>query len=104
MLSVAYTRLDERTGQLSMKGRLRQGQYEVKVKVYDVVWKHEVVSTVTVVVKEVDDVAIANAASLRIQGNIVSKVTSFFSFLHTYIHKTLLKWWQTAPQLQYNTY
>jgi len=22
----------------------------------------------------------------------------------TYIHKTLLKWWQTAPQLQYNTY
>jgi len=74
-----------------MKGRLRQGQYEVKVKVYDVVWKHEVVSTVTVVVKEVDDVAIANAASLRIQGNI------FFSFLHTYIHKTLLKWWQTAP-------
>ena len=87
-----------------MKGRLRQGQYEVKVKVYDVVWKHEVVSTVTVVVKEVEDVAIANAASLRIQGNIVSKVTSFFSFLHTCIHKTLLKWWQTAPQLQYNTY
>jgi len=24
--------------------------------------------------------------------------------LHTNIHKTLLKWWQTASQLQYNTY
>ena len=53
-----------------MKGRVRQGHYEVKVKVYDVIWKHEVVSTVTVVVKEIDDVAIANAGSLRIQGGI----------------------------------
>jgi len=53
-----------------MKGRLRQGKYEVKVKVYDVIWKHEVVSTVTVVVKDIDDVAIANAGSLRIQGNV----------------------------------
>jgi len=52
-----------------MKGRLRQGHYEVKVKVYDVVWKHEVVSMVTVVVKEIDDVAIANAGSLRIEGD-----------------------------------
>jgi len=23
--------------------------------------------------------------------------------LRAYIHKTLLKWWQTASQLQYNT-
>ena len=64
-------RLDERSGQLSMKGRLRQGKYQVRVKVYDVIWKHEVVSTVTVVVKDFDDVAIANAGSLRIQGNIL---------------------------------
>jgi len=53
-----------------MKGPLRPGKYEVNVKVYDVIWKHEVVSTVTVVVKDIDDVAIANAGSLRIQGNI----------------------------------
>jgi len=55
-----------------MKGRLPEGRYEVKVKVYDVVWKHGVVSTVTVVVKEIDDVAIANAGSLRIQGDVLS--------------------------------
>ena len=61
-------RLDRRSGQLSTRGRLPQGHYEVKVKVYDVVWKHEVISMVTVVVKEIDDVAIANAGSLRIQG------------------------------------
>jgi len=52
-----------------MKSRLPEGQYEVKVKVHDVIWKHEVVSTVTVVVKYIDDVAIANAGSLRIQGD-----------------------------------
>ena len=63
-------RLDEHSGQLCMKGRLREGHYKVKVKVYDVVWKHEVVSTVTVVVKEIDDVAIGNAGSLRIQGEL----------------------------------
>jgi len=50
---------------------LDEGHYKVKVKVYDVVWKHEVVSTVTVVVKEIDDVAIANAGSLRIQGDFI---------------------------------
>lgn len=67
---VVGRRLDERSGQLSMKSRLRQGRYDVNVNVYDVIWKHEVVSTVTVVVKEIDDVAIANAGSLRIQGDI----------------------------------
>jgi len=56
-----------------MRGRLREGYYEVKVKVYDVIWKHEVVSTVTVVVKQIDDVAIANAGSLRIQGDAIYK-------------------------------
>ena len=61
-------RLDERSGQLYMRSRMAEGQYEVKVKVHDVIWKHEVVSMVTVVVKHIDDVAIANAGSLRIQG------------------------------------
>jgi len=62
-------RLDERSGQLYMKRRLPEGQYEVRVKVHDVVWKVEVVSTVTVVVKHIDDVAISSVASLRIQGD-----------------------------------
>jgi len=57
-----------------MKGRLPEGRYEVKVKVYDVKWKHGIISTVAVVVKEIGDVAIANAGSLRIQGD-----TSCFS-------------------------
>jgi len=70
-------RLDERSGQLSMKGQLRQGHYDVKVTVYDVIWKHEVVSTVTVVVKEIDDVVIANAGSLRIRGDVMIRTSSF---------------------------
>jgi len=65
-----------------MKGRLREGHYKVKVKVYDVVWKHEVVSTVTVVVKEIDDVAIANAGSLRIQGDCIFVCPMHFDSLH----------------------
>jgi len=69
MMIIIGCRLEERTGQLYMKTRLPEGQYEVKVKVHDVVWKREVVSMVTVVVKHIDDVAIGNAGSLRIQGD-----------------------------------
>ena len=66
---VRLNRLDQETGQLSMQGRLRDGDYNVQVRVYDVVWKREVVSTVNIVVKEIGDEAIANSGSIRLQGS-----------------------------------
>jgi len=61
-------RLDQDTGILSTNGRLRPGHYNVRVRVYDIVWKREVVSSVSVVVKEISDDAIANAGTVRLQG------------------------------------
>lgn len=61
-------RLDQETGLLSMNGRLRAGKYSANVRVYDVVWKREVVSTVNVVVREIGDEAIASAGTVRLQG------------------------------------
>jgi hypothetical protein len=51
-----------------MNGRLRPGDYNVKLRVYDVFWKREVVSSVSVVVKEISDDAIASAGTVRLQG------------------------------------
>jgi len=61
-------RLDQDTGELSTNGQLHEGEYTFRVKVYDIVWKREVVSTVTVFVKEVGDEAIANSGSVRLKG------------------------------------
>jgi len=44
------------------------GEYMFRVKVYDVVWKHEVISTVSVSVREIRDDAIHNSGSVRFHG------------------------------------
>lgn len=61
-------RLDHRTGMLETKGRLMEGSYELRVRVHDVIWKREVVSSVAIQVKDISDDAIFNSGSLRISG------------------------------------
>ena len=61
-------RLDELSGQLSMNGRIREGQYTFKVRVYDVVHKREVISDVTVRFKDISDDAVFNSGSIRLSG------------------------------------
>jgi len=61
-------RLDPDSGKLSMNGRVREGVYNFKVKVFDKVWNREVVSTVSVTVQEIGDEPVINSGSLRLSG------------------------------------
>lgn len=61
-------RLDRDSGQLSANGTLVEGEYKFRVRVHDVVMKREVVSSVTVKVKDITDEAVMNSGSLRIKG------------------------------------
>jgi hypothetical protein len=71
-------RLDHNSGQLYIIDRIMEGKYKFRVKVRDVVWKHEVVSTVTVTVKDIRDDAIHNSGSVRFHGQY------FVSWLHLF--------------------
>jgi hypothetical protein len=48
-----------------------EGKYKFRVRVRDVVWKHDVVSTVTVTVKDIRDDAIHNSGSVRFHGEFI---------------------------------
>ena|SRR6218665_177075 len=61
-------RLDRDLGQLHMNGKVPSGVYDFKVKVYDSVWKREVVSSVRVTVAEIKETAVRNSGSVRLQG------------------------------------
>ena len=60
-------RLDRDLGQLHMNGKVPSGVYDFKVKVYDSVWKREVVSSVKVTVAEIKEMAVRNSGSVRLQ-------------------------------------
>lgn len=49
-----------------MKGGIREGDYTFQVNVYDREWKRNVVSSVTVKVREINDDAVFNSGSLRL--------------------------------------
>jgi len=65
---VPIFRLDRHSGQLYINGRIVPDEYDVSVKVYDVIWRSEVISTVTVHVKEIADDALLNSGSVRLRG------------------------------------
>ncbi len=51
-----------------MRGKIREGNYNFNVMVYDRYWKREVQSSVTVKVREIGDEAIINSGSVRLKG------------------------------------
>jgi hypothetical protein len=53
---------------MASSGRLWPGEYRFEVKVYDVIWKSDVTSTVSVRAVEIGDEAVVSSASLRLQG------------------------------------
>ena len=61
-------RLKPETGGIYMRGRVREGEYNFQVKVYDVVWKRQVTSSVSVIIKEINDDAVTSSGSIRLQG------------------------------------
>ena len=65
-------RLDRHSGQLYVNGRIVSDVYNFRVKVYDVIWRSEVISTVTVHVKEIGDDAVLNSGSVRLKGFCVT--------------------------------
>ena len=67
-LLLIYSRLDKETGELFMRGKIREGDYNFNVIVYDRYWKREVQSSVTVKVREIGDEAIFNSGSIRLTG------------------------------------
>lgn len=56
------------TGEIRMNGRIREGEYNFQVRVYDVVHQREVVSSVTVMFKDISDDAVFNSGSIRLSG------------------------------------
>jgi len=67
---VCLFRLDRHSGQLFVNGRIVSDVYNFRVKVYDVIWRLEVISTVTVHVKEISDDAVLNSGSVRLKGTL----------------------------------
>ena len=65
-------RLDRHSGQLYINERIVPGKYDFSVKVYDIIWRSQVTSTVTVHVKEISDDALLNSGSVRLRGLCVS--------------------------------
>lgn len=68
IMALFYSRLDHDSGQLSANGSLVEGEYKFRVRVHDVVMRREVISSVTVKVKDITDEAVINSGSLRIKG------------------------------------
>ena len=74
--------LDEMTGEIRMNGRIREGEYTFQVRVYDIVHQREVVSSVTVIFKDISDDALFNSGSIRISG-----MYTFSLFIHCCLMK-----------------
>ncbi len=60
--------LNRNTGELAMKGKVREGDYTFQVSVYDKAWKRDVVSSVTVRVQDIGDDAVYSSGSIRLSG------------------------------------
>jgi len=69
---VCVFRLNRHSGQLFVNGHIVSDVYNFRVKVYDVIWRSEVISTVTVHVNEISDDAVHNSGSVRLRGLCVS--------------------------------
>lgn len=69
VLSLSYFILNKRTGFLIIKENAPPGTYQFQVRVSDGVWP-DVVSSVTVHVRELRDEAIYSSGSLRLAGRI----------------------------------
>jgi len=52
-----------------MNGRVPAGVYNLEVNVYDSAWERNVVSTVKIVIKDIEEEAVLSSGSLRLQGN-----------------------------------
>jgi len=62
------SRLDGKSGQLYMRGRLPEGVYDLKINVHDSVWKRDVTSTVSITLKDIPERAVRSSGSIRLQG------------------------------------
>lgn len=60
-------RLNQRTGSLIMVDNAPQGTYELKIRVSDGIWP-DVVASVQIHVKEIENEAIRNSATIRLAG------------------------------------
>lgn len=71
----SFVRVDKLTGMITMLKGVPSNtpdrpKYEFKVDVYDAVWELKVRSTVSVVVRELSEEAVANSGAIRIKGKI----------------------------------
>lgn len=66
--------LDTETGQLYANSSVAAGIYTIKVKVYDKHWTREVISTVTVNIKDIPEEAVINSGSIRMSGNVTFQI------------------------------
>ena len=69
-----------------MNGRVPAGVYSVRVNVYDAVWDINAVSTVKIVIKDIEEEAVLNSGSLRLQGN----------YYNLWVHPKV--WWSSWPR------
>lgn len=68
MLFFSNGRIDKDSGMLALNGRVTEGVYTFSVQVHDRVHDRDVISTVSVFVKEIGDDAVTNSGSLRLKG------------------------------------
>lgn len=57
-------------GRLYTRGRVPAGVHELKVRVYDAVYKREVTSSVSVTLRDIEERAVLSSGSMRLQGMI----------------------------------
>ena len=63
-------------------GRIDAGTYRVKVKVFDNLWRHEVVSTITINIKNIPEEAVLNSGSIRLSGELIVQLCIGFNNPH----------------------
>jgi len=61
--------MNKENGEISMNGRIPAGVYNIKVNVYDVVWELNAVSTVKIIIKDIEEEAVLSSGSLRFHGS-----------------------------------
>ena len=61
--------VNEDSGEISTKGRVAAGVYNINVDVYDAVWDLTTRSTVTITIKRIDRQAVLSSGSVRFHGN-----------------------------------
>jgi len=66
-----------------MNGRVPAGVYNIEVNIYDAVWELNVVSTVRIVVKDIEEEAVLSSGSMRFHGtyNLLGASCSFIAAL-----------------------